>query len=519
MEGKEPVGRRSFSEVYEHLRQLVCRELDQNRSRLPPERTLARLLGCSLVTAHKAVTRLAAEGIVEPVPRRGTRILQRPEPALPEPQSRVLLPTSALERLKRRLAHDVLHGRHPFERLPSIKEMAVDYGCGRDLLRAALASLVDQGYLERNGRGYAIPATRQAPSLTLHLVAIGDNMGLLGQQAPHQLPLLEQLEETCRRRSLGFRAHILPRGFGHPSLSRAVERELRRAAADSATAGFVVCHLFISPRLREHILQSIAGPHPTALLDDSGQISIDTRNSLPHNWHLFTVTQSALCGRIAARYLVERGHRRLAFVGAYPKASWQAQRFEGARQACLATAGLAQVRLFTASAPPREQWGDASRSALSRAIVAHLPDTLLPTPGHEAATAELLRDEMLNAVERHRQYAALYHALEPAMAEASAWRDITAWIACNDGVAQVCLQYLNANGIDVPRDLSLVSFDDSQIAARTHISSYNFNPYDLSAAMIGYVLDPFRFRRAHPEPVTEIPGFVRERRSVASVTP
>ena len=80
----------------------------------------------------------------------------------------------------------------------------------------------------------------------------------------------------------------------------------------------------------------------------------------------------------------------------------------------------------------------------------------------------------------------------------AAWHTIprscrpTAVVAWNDAAAQVCMKLLVEDGRRVPRDVSIVSFDDCDIASAVGISSYNFNEFRTMCEMLDWVTWPRR---------------------------
>ncbi len=510
------MSRQRADEIARKMRLEVQTAWDRGSRKLPTTRRLAARFGCALATVVKALGQLADEGCVAPVPRRGTSILRRP-PDTP-PKAAQAPPLTPRRRLVQRMLRDISDGRlshSPSSDLPPMKQLATRYGVGRVLLRSAMAELTSAGYLTRTGRRFSLPASAQRPSLTLHLVALGDNQGLMGQQTPHQLPLLEQLEQECHNRAISFRAHILPRGFGSPEIPKSIAADIRRAAGDDTTAGFIVWHQYVTPFLFRQLRAIIGARCSVALLDDSGDLEESTRRSLPSTWRVFSVTQSPRCGRITGRCLIERGHRHIAYLTAWPQARWSVNRQAGLHQACCDSSGLASLQIFSPvhSAPPRIQTRADER------VYDHLSSTIEAlsfTPRSDSLPFSLLRDATVNVLHRFESHQSRQLTMAPLMARALDAERITAWVCANDALAEVCLSFLRQARRRIPEDMSLVSFDDTQTAVRYHLSSYNFNPYALASSMISAVLDPDRFARAHPEPVVEIDGFVRERRTVAS---
>jgi len=87
----------------------------------------------------------------------------------------------------------------------------------------------------------------------------------------------------------------------------------------------------------------------------------------------------------------------------------------------------------------------------------------------------------------------------------------TAWVAHNDTIALLALDYLQEHHVQLPQELSLIGFDDTLEGFGRGLSSYSFNVTAIVSAMFEHVLAP---RRTGPRSrVVEIPGMVLERQT------
>ncbi|SDO61448.1 transcriptional regulator, LacI family [Klenkia soli] len=121
-----------------------------------------------------------------------------------------------------------------------------------------------------------------------------------------------------------------------------------------------------------------------------------------------------LGGRLAADHLIERGHRRIAFVGG--------------------SSGLPQIEERHAGvvAAVRDQWGDED------SLTVFAPDVLTVATGREAAA----------------QIVGMPAAVRP-----------TAVICANDLLALGVLQEMTRHGVRVPEECAIVGYDDIEFAA------------------------------------------------------
>lgn len=94
----------------------------------------------------------------------------------------------------------------------------------------------------------------------------------------------------------------------------------------------------------------------------------------------------------------------------------------------------------------------------------------------------------------------------------------TLWIGENDGMAVFCETYLRVRGRHIPRDVSLLCFEDSDYMTEKEISAYDFNATGYTGAILEHILAPLRFGRLHAsQHPGYVPGYVVERGTVADV--
>jgi DNA-binding LacI/PurR family transcriptional regulator len=123
-------------------------------------------------------------------------------------------------------------------------------------------------------------------------------------------------------------------------------------------------------------------------------------------------------GRLAARHLLSIGHQRIAFFGPHAT-SWGSERLAGARSA-MAEAGLPEDFLYSFG------WNEGATPEERQAWV--------------QAAAEFLHTEKPRP---------------------------TAFICSDEARARQVVEVLPAHGIEVPRDLAVVSFNSTETSART----------------------------------------------------
>ncbi|MBD3216615.1 MAG: hypothetical protein GF311_28630 [Candidatus Lokiarchaeota archaeon] len=94
--------------------------------------------------------------------------------------------------------------------------------------------------------------------------------------------------------------------------------------------------------------------------------------------------------------------------------------------------------------------------------------------------------------------------------------EITAWVAANDEVALWALDLLAEKGVRVPKEISVMGFDDRTEALQERLTSYNFNFRAIIPAMIDFVLRKERSLAHRMRKPLEIEGTIIERQTVCS---
>lgn len=239
-----------------------------------------------------------------------------------------------------------------------------------------------------------------------------------------------------------------------------LERRLLDAMLDRQVDGIVLTSMFTQTRRLPAGLDQV----PSVLLNALPQ---GRSASLP-----VVVPDELEAGRAAARLLVEAGHRRIHLVGAGPGPKDVPPRTVAGRERLRGVLEvLAAAGLEPASGVVHPDW----LPELGADAVGRILDT--DGPGH-------------------------------------------AMIAFNDRVALGAYEALHARGLGVPDALSIVSFDDSPLAAWLHpgLTSFAIPHYDLGRRAVELLVASITAHREGalpPEGLHRLPMPLRRRHSVA----
>jgi DNA-binding GntR family transcriptional regulator len=427
---------------------------------LPSLGHLARQAGVSRSTLLKAMRRLEQAGQVINVPGRGYSAAgHAPTPAPPSsPVKQVTQPEPVANggplyprwrSLVRALKRDMLEGRFPAGSvLPSVKELRQSYGCGALPLARALGSLCQEGRLRRRGRRYEVRgAMPKQPSAKLVVVAFAEHVDLLCSIAPYAPEVWRALERECHRRRL----ILTVRDFG------AVARNPWEDGP--AAIGFVMLNVKPEEFMMTRALRAALSTHaPVALLDERGCGSALVRDYASPLLRCFALASTRGCGRRVGEYLVGHGHRGAVFFAPSDSPATR-MRWAGVREP-FERIGLDNAVTFCATGlpPPNLLGRNQDYVALRERIGSATKEFAEKRGAHYRSVDWLVRVFC-------RQYGEATvggaHARD-CFARALASQPATAWVGYNDLVASMALDYLESAGVQLPRELSLIGFDDTR---------------------------------------------------------
>jgi len=493
----------------------VQRALAEGAPRLQSVAKLARRAGVAYVTMWKQVAALARDGVLEARPRRGIRVIGSvvPLPASVPPPSPAPRRTRWQE-LRSRIASDILAGVYaPGDSLPLPKALRQTFGVSHRTLRKALGALAAVGCLSAYKRTYRVPPLSGSPAGRVVLVGRGDRSGGLHLfYAQRNQDFFYTLEQECSRG--GVKLDLYPYEEGRRQL---YDGSGRAIPIDSLGRLSMLGALFYTTGISDPSLQALVEPiaargRPLAALDESSSTVLGRLAERHASFRLHLLGQSEIHGELMARHLLGLGHRHVCYVSPMHGSSWSQRRLAGLR-AAFAAAGAPDVAAVTSRSVSAADVSPRLRTVTRRTVGVLRRFAGLgggPRGGDLTTVIRQLREqanEIVNVAIPRRDLRRLFD-------QALQAPGCTAWVGANDMVAREMLAYLREHGRDVPGDISVAGFDDTDREFRQDLTSYNFNLPAVVRGMLGHVLDwrPARAALKAPGPV-ELEGFVCARRT------
>jgi DNA-binding LacI/PurR family transcriptional regulator len=288
---------------------------------------------------------------------------------------------------------------------------------------------------------------------------------------------------------------------------------------------------------------------PVAMLDELGDFVLPLRLRANPMVQVYSI-EGVAAGKRIARYLAALGHTSIVYLSYMHASKWSADRFDGIvaqfsrmgftdnvhlvssaqsirLQQTLAASGLddEEIRQIIAIGRTPAQAKDLERTWRSEKETRQGPPfdgtgidaelqksfSLLSTIIHQKPEPDVLKI-LCNATLDAIGLRVFDMELEPLFKNALAFKDATAWVCANDGAAMRALSFLGKAGVQVPRDLSVVGFDNVPVSAlERRLTTLDFNATGFVHHMLNFILRPPKPRGPYRHKAIEIEGIVLER--------
>jgi DNA-binding GntR family transcriptional regulator len=453
-------------QIATRLRLMIKQE---SRDMLPPVRAIAKQHGISPATAVKAIALLAKEGLVEPRRGKGIIIARFEE----RRKAGVETATAASEaRMAYALRTAVLDGALRIGNpLPKFSFLAASHRVSTATIASAVATLSDENLVHKSGKRWIVGARPPKQSgLRVHgvrapvaLIAVPwdvDWYNLANNQ--HPMPFLNALTSELTKGGISYQVvQRNPQKPGSTPLVAGLDAVMRyiRTLGDSYAGSLIIENKpDASDFPRWATVLSCTGKKPAIYFDATGEGAACSRTALNAGKCYFRLhfdePSAVAC---ALDHLLSRGHR-IVGVPLYQGLGyddWPKRRLEIIRPA----ARTRQLRII--STRQDEPFWDMAVN------VQFL---------HDFAPFEARVRETLSSEKPHARNRGIRDLLMRSTPSITALLDagVTALVAMNDRVAHELYLWLHLAGIEIPKRLSLVSFDNAPESAIMPISTVDF---------------------------------------------
>jgi DNA-binding LacI/PurR family transcriptional regulator/DNA-binding transcriptional regulator YhcF (GntR family) len=477
---------------------------------LPPLKTLAAQAGISPMTMWKAAQELSRQGKLEIVHGRRMRIAR---PDTPDNAASIRAPDQpkrSWEKLAKDLAAFLFAEADSNNyTVPSKKELRIRYGVSYATLNRALGLLEQQRVIARYAKGFRIAKSTLSPHATSVVPVLfrGDILpGMIVER------FLRSCEHECSR--LGLRPLLLRLPAtalrGRCTVLNTSE-EIELPTGDSI-AGYACSFSSFGDSERWVLNRILSTTKPVAVFDQTGGWFVPAAYSLRQNaqLHLFSIADSARAMQQVARFLRNLGHRKVAYISQYHAANWSQKRLNVCIDALGDIGGDEAVvpitnSEFSVGRELEKLWHNRQAAgALARARASAIDQVPAPFAGRIRALFETSKRHVaIRSVAMQK--------LGPVMKKVFRDKTITAWIGANDDAALLALDYLNESGMQIPKQASVIGFDDTNDAFLRNLTSYSFRIESIASAMLNARVNWRAFKASVQSNPLEIDGVIMER--------
>lgn len=512
-------------QVEANLRALIDSLRKEGSDQLPPLRELASSLGASPITVQRACRALEQQGLLFTVPRHGVFIRDVtpgcPAAALSASAGPSRKPHRWL-RVKDAVERDIISGAlgRTSDGAPyAVGAMMRRYHVSYRTMRKALDSLVADGLLSECTGGYR---REQQPGphrlLTVVLILPTIRFEIPAHHTDTVRGFAVELERQCNHANLNL--HVVAWHYDEHSgepVSPELDALLSSISTDTdSLLAFVIHDRLQTPATLDRLLSRLLPLRkPVAIVEDSRPLANELTRALPSRVHWFDLTLGALHGKRVGQYLAQLGHRRVAYFSLNHRAAWSRNRYRGL---CHAFEEWGGKRCVVAHTTDRHESVSPAMLQLQRKRVAWL--MARHVPGGQSLYEAYEKGTLSEDAETDLFKEAVLAAGTPLFEAAIADKAVTAWVAGNDIVGVGALEFLRTRRVKLPRQLALVSFDNTYWSLREEISSYDFGLGSLARSILTFCLDYARnerFYRSHNRTVSR--GIVIHRRSSDRMLP
>ena len=483
---------------------------------IPSITDLAENAGVSRVTMVKAIAQLKAKGMCVTIRGKGTFIRAREdEYPVEQPDTQ---PRDTWQRIKDSLSRDILNGVYAHGTpIPSYKQLCGRYDISYITMKKALTALARDGIIEPCGRSYSVvsPGTHVRSARIVLVGAQADNghiaRGLMGGE------YMRFLEGEC------IKSHIALEGVCYRRVEAGLEFFEDGTAKQTSLydSQSVLGYLVIAGALQQ--VDSIAVIKRLARFKKP--VAVFVQRLIPGLYEavrnlssvkLYPVMYDTRPGQAAARYLLSRGHRRIAYISHLHAQAWSPQRYRGLGEMFDAAGFADAVTSFT-----QDNLGtafDYQALAAQSFNLTYIRQACRRWKSRLSGRAPQTMDTLLRyAIDWGSGFDEMRYHMQPLFEQALAEKEITAWVAANDILAVIALDYLAGRAIDVPCKISVVGFDDSPDALERGLTSYNPNIPAVILSMLRHATGIAAMPGVEKAKAVRIDGFVNERRTVAAL--
>lgn len=490
-------------ETVKKIRTIIGNSTD---ARLPSVRNLARVCMVSPVTTLRAITVLKDEGLLEGGWGKGNYITTRKAPIK---QTADCQKISKVKKTVAMIKHDIIEGKyHTHQPLPSIKQLISYYGVSYPTVKKALATLMSEKIIKRNGTQYFFFTDQHKPRTKIAIVAFGHARNTVKIVTERERNFYRMLSTQVMDHNVILET-ICCNDYPEETQFYTPDNTPLQNYLKSKDISGIILSSYHMKDSAECLRKLMTFNIPVSAWVEDHRISkmINRYSTGQKKLSFFDSSYSTLPGFEVGRYLIGKGHKNIAYFSPFHESPWSQNRLNGLKKAAMSSSG---VRIFPFVCTDYlndyyflEKVLEES-SFDKHCAVSEIEERLHPFLKNRISSIKyehdiLLRDDMIFTV------------CEQFIREASKNSSITAWVCANDQIAVLITDYWNHNSVPLDSRPAIIGFDNSFKSFERNISTYEFNTYGEVQHMLNHLLYPDSSYLLNSTPAIRLSGRIVER--------
>jgi DNA-binding transcriptional regulator YhcF (GntR family)/DNA-binding LacI/PurR family transcriptional regulator len=478
-----------------------------NNGALPSVRSLAQQFSVSPVTVLKAVKVLKSEGHLSS--RWGKGLFIPENKTIPATNNKVK--EGKYQTTLHQFKSDIISGKYQTHLpLPPINQLVAYYNASYPTIRKVLSALLEESILKRNGARYYFFTNRLKKRSRIAVVAFGMNRGSIKIETERERNFYRLLSSIATDNNVDLEMLCYNDYLDVPCFYTPENEPIERYLTSAGISGIILSSYHMNNSAECLATLMTYNIPVSAWIEDSGILNTVDR-FVPHYRKLtfFDSSYSTIPGSDVGRYLLEKGHRGIAFISPFHGSPWSQNRLKGLKKA-IDLHPDAVLYPFTDSK--------------------HINDYffMLPFLENKDFDRDFQPDSKINSVHAFLSYRlsfikyehdtllrdnAIFVCIKNAVDQVISSSSITALVCVNDLIAGIITDYWNFLNISHEKRPALIGFDNSFKSLQQQFSSYEFNTYGEIQNMITHVLYPENALFSRNKPIIHLSGKVIERAS------
>lgn len=489
-------------------------------SKLPPIRELAQIFGVSPNTIQLGLNALEKDGLLTKRDRSGIFVSGKQD-RIPETLEQEIRPArSRSHRVAEDLASRITQGDFRIgEYLPTRKALIFQFRTSGKTINSALNSLEKKGLIHRIGNAFVVgpPTTKQ--------MRIRDRVYRLSRESRPTDPIIRQnirpdfllsFERELATHGISFSGKFDPRGIIAKTAQTLVDRDALGFLQPGYADAWMDKDTKASRRLIDRDIRWISAIRAPTVMFNCGTI-LDTFPDLsfkpfPAIYPLQIDNRGS--GSSIGAYLAMMGHRKIAYFS-YSTEMWNHTRGQGLESGFFnATARKGKCLFFKADFQKRRllRYEPGENRGLEDGFNKMVSSLTNDFTFEGNSPISKMAARLMGLITVNHQFSVMPPLFERALSDP----EITAWVCADPNVAVRSARFLHQKGIRVPRNKSLISFDNNE-----DLSHRGITGFDMQIERLGYLaahclLGDIPIKRGKRGEVV-CPGKIIDRGSVARV--